>query len=430
MINIRSGINRHLTLPPWNRNINIMQNIQFLSANKVFKGRLRKLKQLGYDLSHTCKEIITDEEIEKIYKDYFMPNMHHNPRALQHKVYLELSFQMARRGKQNLHKLKKDSFEIKTNPEGREYIQMNFNEATKKNQGDKSRSNLHDGERNIIVAQPQSEWCPVKSFKLYLSKLNPKCDAFFQTPNPYCNNPKYDKWYKNCPVGEGKIAQFMKEISALTNLPKLYTNHKLRGTTATVMESKFGLSKTVHVTQHKSYESLRAYLAKPTIKEREEYSSALFNYGQQDTSNDPPVAPVKSPQPAKTKKLSLTRKCRSTATSTVSVPPKSPTIENQEMPQTPPHPIPQLSMATPTPPSSQDSQSTIIYTPPPSAKKALVLAEKKSPNFIEIVPKVAENAPKVDNQISNLLQNVYKMAPAMFTGANFQGCTFNINLPK
>ena len=45
MISLRSGINRHLTMPPFNRVINIMRNEAFMIANKTFSSILRKIKE-------------------------------------------------------------------------------------------------------------------------------------------------------------------------------------------------------------------------------------------------------------------------------------------------------------------------------------------------------------------------------------------------
>ena len=39
LINIRSAINRHLQLPPHNRSWDLMRDLEFLPANKVFKGK-------------------------------------------------------------------------------------------------------------------------------------------------------------------------------------------------------------------------------------------------------------------------------------------------------------------------------------------------------------------------------------------------------
>ena len=90
-------------------------------------------------------------------------------------------------------------------------------------------------DHNVIVAQPDSERYPLKSFKLYLSQLSNKTNVFFQTPNQHFTNPKYDQGYKKTPVGENTLGNFMPTISQKANLSKYYTNHKIKGTTATIM---------------------------------------------------------------------------------------------------------------------------------------------------------------------------------------------------
>ena len=88
---------------------------------------------------------------------------------------------MAKRRSKGLHALNKNSFEILTNNNGREYLQLKYNESTKKSDGTDN-SELH--ENNILLSQPGSRQCPVKLFKLYVSKLT-KIDSLFQQPNPY-----------------------------------------------------------------------------------------------------------------------------------------------------------------------------------------------------------------------------------------------------
>ena len=46
LINIRSSINRHLTLPPYNKTWDLMSDKEFLAANKVFKGK--NCNKIGY----------------------------------------------------------------------------------------------------------------------------------------------------------------------------------------------------------------------------------------------------------------------------------------------------------------------------------------------------------------------------------------------
>ena len=49
---------------------------------------------------------------------------------------LSIIYYTGRRGKEGLHNLNKDSFVVKSGPDGNEYIKMTFNEKTKKNQGE------------------------------------------------------------------------------------------------------------------------------------------------------------------------------------------------------------------------------------------------------------------------------------------------------
>ena len=95
-----------------------------------------------------------------------------------------------------------------------------------KNQGYESNES---NPKLIILSQPGNPMCLVNSFKLHMSKLHPKCDAFFKNTNQYYRLPK-DKWYKNMPAGINTIGNFLKMISELANLSYIYTSHCIRGT--------------------------------------------------------------------------------------------------------------------------------------------------------------------------------------------------------
>ena len=82
---------------------------------------------------------------------------------------------------------------------------MSYIEVTKKSQGD-DYNELND--QPIILSQPGNPRCPVRSFKLYMSKLT-KIKSFFQQPNPFIKNPNKDKWYKEQPVGDGTTGKFL-----------------------------------------------------------------------------------------------------------------------------------------------------------------------------------------------------------------------------
>ena len=91
--------------------------------------------------------------------------------------FLRGGWGFCRRGREGLQKLKKDVSSSRQIAPARSTLQ--FNEATKNHPG----GLLHDfeGEKRMY-AQPESQVCPVATLKLYLSKLNPKQDAFLQRP--------------------------------------------------------------------------------------------------------------------------------------------------------------------------------------------------------------------------------------------------------
>ena len=64
-----------------------------------------------------------------------------------------------------------------------------------------------------------------KAMQLYISKLNPKSDAFFQYPKKQWNYDD-DVWYDARPIGVNKLDNMMKSISEAAKLSKMYTNHQ------------------------------------------------------------------------------------------------------------------------------------------------------------------------------------------------------------
>ena len=229
MINLRAGLNRFLRNPANKRIINLMENDIFQNANQVFKGKLRRAKKEGHDVtSQRCD--IDPGDLEKLYKYYFIPSLEEgNTEVLLHKVFFDIMFFTSRCGKEGLRQLDKDSFEVRKSADGQEYIEITFNKVTKKNQGDNVSSgseNLHNNHA-IIAEQSGSVRCPVNSFKHYISNLNEECDSFFQYPD------KSKRKYENKPVGKNTLGIMMKTISENAKLSKTYTNHCIRKTTAT-----------------------------------------------------------------------------------------------------------------------------------------------------------------------------------------------------
>ena len=112
-------------------------------------------------------------------------------------------FYLCRRGRENL--LKKDSFKVSEYTDGRKYIVLAKDESTKNHLVD---DECHEGG---IILETGGENCPVASFLLYLSKLNPKLKYFFQRPKGVMN--LYVPWYDNQVLGVKTFEQLMKRNS-------------------------------------------------------------------------------------------------------------------------------------------------------------------------------------------------------------------------
>ena len=87
MINLRSGLNRHLQNPPHKKNYDLMKDVEFLQANKVFTGRLRDNKEKGLDVSQP-RTPMEQEDVKKLFNDYFTEGIRNgDTEVLLHKVF-------------------------------------------------------------------------------------------------------------------------------------------------------------------------------------------------------------------------------------------------------------------------------------------------------------------------------------------------------
>ena len=156
-------------------------------------GRLRDNKEKGKDKSK-CRIAIEQHDLEKLFKSYFTPAIQTlDTYVLVQKIFFDIVYYTGHRGKEGLRDLNKKSFEIKTGSDGLDYIELTFNEKTKKNQGDQNSSGqdaLHN-DHHIISAQPGNILCPIRSFKTNISLLNPESDVFFQYSSK--DKKSYDK---------------------------------------------------------------------------------------------------------------------------------------------------------------------------------------------------------------------------------------------
>ena len=260
---LRFGIQRQLKQIR-NDDINIIDGPEFQQSSEIFKAQCVQLKRMGLaKIDH--KPEITRNDLSLLYSSGVFSS--DRPASLQKKVFFEIMFYLCRRGRENLRSLEKDSFKVSEYTDGRKYIVLAKDELTKNHRVD---DECHEGG---IILETGGENCPVASFLLYLSKLNPKLKDFFQRPKAVMN--PYGPWYDNQVLGVKTLEQLMKIISKEANTSQSYTNHSIRATCITLLDSA-GLEARhiMAVSGHKSESSIRS-LAKTSNGIKRKISSTL-----------------------------------------------------------------------------------------------------------------------------------------------------------
>ena len=183
----------------------------------------------------------------KLYNHKYMdPNQ--GPDNLQHKVQFDLRFYFCRRGCENMDSMLKTDFDIKLNEENGEYFVIKIRDELTKNHQDLE--NIMSG---IMPENPTDRLCPVKSFREYLSHLQPDNKYMWQKPLEKVNAENPQVWFSRKKIGKNPLASFMSDLSRECHLSQIYTNHSIKVTGCTILtRCKFSHSEIMAISGHKS----------------------------------------------------------------------------------------------------------------------------------------------------------------------------------
>ena len=158
----------------------------------------------------------------------------------------------------------------------KDHFKLDFNQQTEqwrvtkaKDELTKNHKNIEEMIAGIMPENPGDPLCPVKSYIKYHGHLNPENSYMWQVPLRNVDMDKDAVWYSLAHVGKNPLARFMSDISQKCNLSKIYTNHCIRVTCASILtRMKFSASEIMAVTGHKSVQSLAVYQKTDQKKER------------------------------------------------------------------------------------------------------------------------------------------------------------------
>ncbi|KAK1154553.1 hypothetical protein AOXY_G28498 [Acipenser oxyrinchus oxyrinchus] len=223
LIGLRASINRYLRELPCSSLYCLMTDREFSASNQMLVGLL---KREHFDVVHH-RQALEKEDFEKMIKSKTIGN--HHPLALQRLVWVSLVLHFTLRGAKTLRSMTKSTFKVVVDNQNRECLEL---AVSPKPMGADHKE--RPGYR--ICGLPGNPMCPVAAFKLYVEKLSPENECFWQRPKQKDWHPSLLAWYESQPVGVNKLKIMMQEISRDAALSRPYTNHCLRATPAHLLK--------------------------------------------------------------------------------------------------------------------------------------------------------------------------------------------------
>ncbi|KAJ8318111.1 hypothetical protein KUTeg_003202 [Tegillarca granosa] len=114
--------------------------------------------------------------------------------------------------RENLRQMTKSTFKVDQDDTWKRYVYQSADELGK-NHRENSTNNNTEGRMYKI---PGSRNCPVFSFELYISKLNPNCEALWQKPKDSLSASDVI-WHCNSPLGKKSLSKMMSQINKIGN---------------------------------------------------------------------------------------------------------------------------------------------------------------------------------------------------------------------
>ena len=161
---------------------------------------------------------------------------------------------------------------IEVDPTGRNYTTMAHEEAIKNHPG--GVADAPSTEKYVRMWETEGVNDGYKALRLYLSKLNPRCESFFQYKRKNWS-AEDNIWYEARPVGVNSLDTMLKNISQEASLSQLYTTNSVRATAMTVWSNAGIPNRHIMATSgHRNDQSLAHYNTRQSTSQLRNCSEA------------------------------------------------------------------------------------------------------------------------------------------------------------
>ena len=265
MTGLRAAIHRYITAAPFLRPFNILTDREFVTANNMFNARCKLFYKCG-NAKPKHKPSIEVADLKRL--GVYFESWQSSPQVLVEAVWFLLCYHFGRRGREGWSSMTNRTFSLECDSEGHSYYTMNVTEATKNHQGGHR-------QRDQDYSDVRMYGPAVDIFKMYLSRLNEKCDRLFQNP---AKSVTPDRWFSAEPMGKNTLSNMMQRISQHAGLSQKYTCHCVRASTITTLfQAGIPTQQIVSITKHKDTKSLGPYISDLSEAQKRGASNTLSN---------------------------------------------------------------------------------------------------------------------------------------------------------
>ena len=199
LLGFRNGIERFLNNPPFKKGIHIATDPAFQQSNQMLDAKLKNMKQQGEE-SIKHKTCIENEDLRRLKEsDVMSPSA---PQGLLNNVWFHITLYFCCQGHQEQRNLKKSSFVFLQDENGKRYVTMVHDEASKNHRLSDNAVSIKKLGRMYQTEHPNDGY---NALRLYLEKLNPECSAFFQYLKRSWKRPQEGVWFENRCLGVDKL---------------------------------------------------------------------------------------------------------------------------------------------------------------------------------------------------------------------------------
>lgn len=216
-------VTRYLQAQPFCRDVDIAYGQEFAASIRVLEAIVQESQDTLYTMAggemETATRPILPAHIQILYASHLLGC--NDPFSLQNKVWMDVNLYFGVLSRILLRQLKKTSFVLEMDPViGRRFYMISDPRISK----DKVRTRMYE--------QPGSRLCPVTSLLLYLSKLNPNSDVFFQQPR---REGLPHRWYTETAVGKNVHSNKLATLCSQAGIKTYYRNTALRMFSRTIL---------------------------------------------------------------------------------------------------------------------------------------------------------------------------------------------------